>query len=596
MSKGHEMSEIKMEWGLKELYTSFDDEQFTRDYRELDPTAKEFQRKYRGKMADVAQETDAMRVCIEEYEAIQKTHHRLYSYPALRFYADTHDKDAKSWLQQVQEKVSLAANYIVFFALEIQKLPAETLERLMSTPELEPYVHFFENLLKFKPHTLSEEVEQVLNETALTGVQAFVQLRELHLGSQEFEPVTPPGGEPVDTESELSALLYHPDVATRLTAYKSVRAVYEEHNQLYGYILQKVAQDHKMDARRRNYDSTLTKQLLGDEVPEPVYRNVIDVTRDGFNLFQDYYRFKGKALNIPIKITDIYAPYEKVDVRKSYGDTVEMICDAMAMVDSEFEEIVRGFIEGQYIDAAVRKGKRGGAFCWGIWGFHPYILQSFTGTPDSWFTLAHELGHGIHGVYTNRAQRLLSADSPMVLAEIASTFNELMLLDYLMENSDDEALKKALLSKQIEDSMNLLFRQTTISRLEEDIHNQAASGTFDHEWVNDRWMHWYKTLGGDVVEILPEHQFDWARIGHIYFKPFYCYNYCLSHMVSLACYLKYREEGKSFVPKFKQLLSYGGSKAPADALKSVGIDPADPDVMQGAIDHTRKLFNKLGRM
>lgn len=584
---------LTMEWDLKDLYESFEDDNFKRHYGELDKKAAGFRDKYRGKMAEVAQDIDAMRCCIEEFEAIQSTHQQLYSYPALRFYANTTDKDAKSWLQQVQEKVSLASNYLVFFTLEIQKLPAEMLERLMSAPELKHYVHFFENLLKYKPHTLSEEVEQVLNETSLTGRQAFVQLRELHLGSQKFEPVTPPGGKPVDTESELSALLFHPDEETRLAAYKSVRAVYEEHNQLYGYILQKVAQDHKMDSRRRKYDSTLAKQLLGDEVPEPVYRNVIDVTRAGFNLFQDYYKYKGEVLNIPIKITDIYAPYEKVDVRKSFDETVEMIYDAMAMVDSEFEEIVRGFIQGEYIDAAVRKGKRGGAFCWGIWNFHPYILQSFTQTPDSWFTLAHELGHGIHGVYTNRAQKMLGADPPMVLAEIASTFNELMLLDYLMENSDDEALKKALLSKQIEDSMNLLFRQTTISRLEEDIHKQAASGTFDHEWVNDRWMHWYKTLGGDAVEILPEHQFDWARIGHIYFKPFYCYNYCLSHMVSLACYLKYREEGKSFVPKFKKLLSYGGSKAPADALKSVGIDPADPDVMQGAIDHTRKLFEEL---
>ncbi len=582
-----------MEWDLKDLYESFDDENFSRHFKELDDIALGFQKKYRGKLAEIADDIPAMRACIEEFEAIEMVHYRLYTYPALRFYADTTDKDAKSWLQQVQEKVSMASNYLVFFTLEIQKLPAETLEKLMAAPELEPYVHFFENLLKYKPHTLSEEVEQVLNETGITGRSAFVQLREQHLGSQEFEPVTPPDGEPVETESELSALLYHPDGETRLAAYRSVRKVYREHNQLYGYILQKVAQDHKLDARRRKYESTLSKQLLGDEVPEPVYRNVIDVTRGGFDLFQDYYKYKSDALNIPITIADLYAPYESVDVRKSYDETAEMIYDAMALIDSEFESIVRGFVDGKYIDAKVRKGKRGGAFCWGIWGFHPYILQSFTGTPDSWFTLAHELGHGIHGIYTNRAQKLLGSDPPMVLAEIASTFNELLLLDYLMEKSNDEALKKALLSKQIEDSMNLLFRQTTISRLEEDIHNQASAGTFDHEWVNDRWMHWYQTLGGDAVEILPEHQFDWARIGHIFFKPFYCYNYCLSHMVSLACYLKYRDEGKAFVPKFKQLLSYGGSKAPADALKSVGIDPADPKVMQGAIDYTRKLFEEL---
>jgi len=582
-----------MEWNLDDLYNSLENPAFVRDYGALEKVATEFQAKYRGKIAEVAGDIAAMKTCIEEFEAIQKTTQRLYSYPALRFYASTLDKDAHSWLQQVQERASMAANYLVFFTLDIQKLPKEVIENLMAAPELSPYIHFFENLLKYKPHTLSEEVEQVLNETSLTGGSAFVELRELHLGSEKFEPVTSPGGESVDSESELSALLFHPDADTRLAAYRSVRKVYEKNNLLYGFILQKVTQDHKMDARRRKYESTLAKQLMGDEVPEPVYRNVIDVTRGGFELFQDYYAYKGDILGRKIKICDVYAPYDPVDVRKSYDDTVDMIYDAMAMVDPEFEEIVRGFAEGEYIDAAVRKGKRGGAFCWGIWGFHPYVLQSFTGTPDSWFTLAHELGHGIHGVYTNRSQKLLGSDPPMVLAEIASTFNELLLLDYLMEHESDAKLKKALLSKQIEDSMNLLFRQTTISRLEEDIHEKASKGTFDHEWVNERWMHWYKTLGADAVEILPEHQYDWARIGHIYFKPFYCYNYCLSHMVSLACYAKYREEGKAFVPKFKQLLSYGGSKDPADALKSVGIDPTDPKVMQAAIDHTRKLFEEL---
>ena len=587
------MCALKMEWNLKDLYESFEDPAFLRDYETLEKKAIQFQVKYRGKIEKVAEDIAKMKFCIEEYESLRKDATRLYSFPALRFYANTLDKNAHKWLQQVQERISAAEKQLVFFGLNIQKLPADIIENLIAEPELAPYVHFFENLLKYKPHTLSEEVEQVLNETSLIGGAAFVELRELHLGSQEYDPVTPPGENPVNTESELSSLAFHPDADTRIAAYRSIRKVYEKHNLLYGFILQKIAQDHKIDACRRKYKSTLLKQLMTDEVPEPVYRNVIEVTRSSFDLFQDYYKYKGEILGIPIKITDVHAPYNPIDVRKSYDDTIDMIYDAMAMVDSEFEQIVRDFIKGEYIDAAIRKGKRGGAFCWDIWGFHPYILESFTGTPDSWFTIAHELGHGIHSIYTNRAQRLLGSNPPMVLAEIASTFNELLLLDYLMETETDTKLRKALLSKQIEDSLNLLFRQTTISRLEEDIHEKAEQGAFDHEWINDRWMHWYKTLGGKSVEILTEHQFDWARIGHIYFKPFYCYNYCLSYMVSIACYIKYRDEGKTFIPRFKKLLSYGGSKAPIDALESIGIDPTDPVLMQSAIDYTKKLFKEL---
>ena len=592
-SRKEAMKNPSMEWDLKDLYESFDSDEFRGDIDGMVDEAAAFRSKYRGKIAEIAADPARIKACLEEYEEIVKREQRLYSYPALRFNANTRDKDALSWQQRVQELVSAASNELIFFDLELQKLPEETIESLTAAPELKSYVHYFERLLDFKPHTLSEEVEQVLNEANLTGVSAFVQLREIHLGSQEFEPVTPPEGEPADTEPALSALLFHPDAKTRLAAYRSVRKVYKEHNLLYGYILQKIAQHHKMDAARRKYDSTLSKQLLGDEVSAQVYRTVMDVTRDGFDLFQEYYRYKGEALGIRITSSDLYAPYEPIEVKKDFGETVDMIYEAMSKVDSEFESIVRGFLDGRFVDAAIRKGKRGGAFCWGIWGFHPYVLQSFTGTPDSWFTLAHELGHGIHGVLTNRSQRLLGSDPPMFLAEIASTFNELLLLDYLMENESDPKLKKALLTKQIEDSLNLLFRQTTISRLEEDIHNKAAEGAFDHEWVDSRWMEHYKTLCGDAVEVLPEHQFDWARIGHIFFKPFYCYNYCLSHMVSLACYRKYLEEGKAFVPKFKQLLSLGGSKDPKAALESVGIDPTDPRMMQQAIEHTRGLLKKL---
>jgi len=565
------MNELNQTWSLKDLYKSFDDTKFVEDFEGAEKRAEAFQKKYKGRIKDIAQDTSKMAKCLREYEELERSLNRLSSFPMLCFWANSRDKDAQMWQNRTMERVSMANNYLIFLPLDIQKLPEEKIESLINSAELKPYVHYFQRLLDFKPHTLNEEVEKVLNETSVTGIRAFIKLRELHIGAQEFEPVTPPDGEPVDSEAELSALLYHPDADTRLKAYRSVREVYKEHNLLYGYILQKIAQDHKMNTARRHYNSTLEKQLLGDEVTASVYRTVIEVTRDGFDLFQDYYRYKAKAMGIDkVRICDMYAPYESTEIKRSYEDGVETIYDAMARVDGEYASIVKGFIEGEYVDAAIRKGKRGGAFCMNIWDYHPYILLSYTGDLRAIFTFAHELGHGIHGVLANRSQRLLGAWPPMVLAEVASTFNELLLLDHFLEVESDVKLKKALLIKQIEDAFNLLFRQTTISRLEEDIHNKIAETGFDHEWLNERWTHWYNTLGGDAVEILPEHQYDWARIGHIFFKPFYCYNYCLSFMVSLACYMKYLEEGKSFVPKFKELLSLGGSKSPEDALVVVG--------------------------
>lgn len=591
------MNKLDKQWSLNDFYFSFDDPQFISDYETAIERAKSFNKTYKGKIKTIVFEPQKIAECLREYEELLKSFYRLQSFPALKFSADTRDKDAQKWQNLAMEKVSLAENEIIFISLEIQKLPRKMIKALMHEDVLSPYIHYLQRLLDFKKHTLDEDIEKVLNESLVTGRSAFIQLRELHLGAQEFEPVTPPGGEPIDTEAGLSALLFHPDPDVRLSAYRSVRKVYEKNNLLYGYILQKVAQDHKMDTARRNYKSTLEKQLLVDEVSLKAYRTVIDVTRDAFDLFQDYYRFKGKALHMEkVRICDLYAPFEPIDMNKSYEECAEMIYSAMSQVDDEFVSIVRKFFENRYIDAEIRKGKQGGAFCWSIWGFHPYILISYTGDPESLFTTAHELGHGIHAILAHRNQRLLGSNPPMVLAEIASIFSELLLLDHLLTNESDPKIKKALIVRQLEDALNMLFRQTTISRLEEDIHEQAKKGTFDADWVDERWDEWYRTLGGESVEILPEHKFDWARIGHIYFKPFYCYNYCLSYMVSLACYIRYLDEGKSFVPKFKELLSFGGSKSPIDALKSVGINPEDKKVMKGAIEYSRKMLMELKKL
>jgi oligoendopeptidase F len=183
----------------------------------------------------------------------------------------------------------------------------------------------------------------------------------------------------------------------------------------------------------------------------------------------------------------------------------------------------------------------------------------------------------------------------MVLAEIASTFNELLLLDYLLEQAkDDKALSKTLITRQLEDQLNLLFRQSTISRLELAIHDRAQQGSFDHNFVNEQWMSLYQNLCGDAIELLPEHQYDWARIGHIYFKPFYCYQYTASNIVSLACYQKYREVGKEFIPGYLELLAAGGSQNQVAALRQyVGVDIEDPATIRNALNYVEGLLNQL---
>lgn len=582
------------EWNLSDLYQSFEDPQLQQDLDQLQQTATQFREQYRGRVSELTPEQIAD--CLKQLEAFAETSGFLYAYPSLIFAADTRNTAAKQMQDKVLEILTGIENQLLFFDLELKNLEAGQLATLQASPTLQPYQHYLYNIAKFRPHTLAEAVEQTRNQDNLTGRQAFINLRSVHLGEQDYPPVTTPDGKTASTEAELGALLFHPDPEVRLNSYQSIRQVMRQHNSLYAYILNTVAQDHKLENQMRGYPSTLHKQLLADEVSEPVFRAIMDGTRDRFDLWQRYYQLKGQALGQKIRTCDVYAPWTQEPVAPlPYQTGVETLIAALEQFDLNYARRAEEFFIKNWVDAKVRPGKRGGAFCWYAHGKHSYLLLSYTDDYNSLFTLAHEMGHGLHFAWISDRQTYFNSNPPMVLAEIASTFNELLLLDYLLKQAgDNPALKQALITRQLEDQLNLLFRQSTISRLELAVHDHATQGSFDHSFVNEQWQSFYHELCGDAVEVLPEHQYDWARIGHIYFKPFYCYQYTASNIVSLACYQKYREVGKDFIPGYMELLAAGGSQDQVAALrKYVDVDLENPATINGALSYVEGLLDQL---
>lgn len=582
------------EWDLSDLYQGFSDPNFSQDLESLQKQAIEFRDTFRGKVEDLTPEQ--LGDCFKTLEAIAEKSGYLYAFPSLIFSADTRNTEAKQFLDKVMEALTGVENQLLFFDIELQSLDAAKFDALQKAPNLATYQHYLNRITKYRPHTLSEEVEQTRNQDSLTGRQAFIQLRSVHLGEQEYEPVTTPDGRTVSTESELSALLYHPAPNIRTAGYQSVRKVMKQHNSLYAYVLNTVAQDHKIENQMRGYESTLQKQLLADEVSEPVFRAIMTGTGDRFDLFQRYYTLKGQALGQKIRTADLYAPWTtEATPPVTYKAGVETLLSALDQFDPNYARRAEEFFVKNWVDAKVRPGKRGGAFCSYTYGKHSYLLMSYTDDYNSLFTLAHEMGHGLHFAWIDDRQSYFNSNPPMVLAEIASTFNELLLLDYLLKQAkDDKALTKSLITRQLEDQLNLLFRQSTISRLELAVHERAAQSSFDQTFVNEEWMKLYQTLCGDAVKVMPEHQYDWARIGHIYFKPFYCYQYTASNIVSLACYQKYLEVGKDFIPGYLELLAAGGSLDQVAALRQyVGVDIEDPATIRGALTYVEKLLDQL---
>jgi oligoendopeptidase F len=585
---------LRQDWDLSDLYAGLDDPKIDADLADLQTRASEFRLTYRGNVAMLS--ADEIAEALQQLEAIGQKTDYIVAYPMLAFAANTRNESAKQAQDRLLEAATDLENLLLFFELELKNLSLERLTTLQANPVLRNYQHYFQRTIEARSHKLSEDVEQTRNKDNLTGRQAFVQLRSVHLGEQDYRPVTRADGSHATTDAELSALLYDADPDRRLAAYTSVRDVLAQHNSLYSYILNSVLQDHRLESQMRSYTSTLHKHLVADEVTEPVFRAIMDGTHQRFDLFQRYYRLKGKTLGQPIRICDLYAPWGSDPTSAITYDTgVATLLDALTQFDVNYARRAEEFFLNHWVDATVRPGKRGGAFCAYHHGKHSYVLMSYTEDYNSLFTLAHELGHGLHFAWIDDRQTFLNSNPPLVSAEVASTFNELLLLDYLLDRAEDNpTLRRALLAQHIEDLLNLIFRQSSISRLELALNERAAIGTITRDFVNTTWNEIYTDLCGDSVELLDAHQYDWARIGHIYFKPFYCYQYTASSLVSLACYQQYQTQGKDFIPGYFDLLAAGGSANQFEVLRQhVGVNLEDTATIVNALEYIERRLDEL---
>ena len=588
--------DVPQEWNLSDLYRGFDDPQLKQDLQALQQKTAEFRQNYRGKVSQLAPEAFAR--CLQQLEAISTKADHLIAFPSLVFCKDSRSSEAKQFLNDMKVALTRIDNQLLFFELELQNLGSVEFDKLLASPSLSKYNRYLNRIAQSRPHMLSEEVEQTRKRDNLTGRQALIQLHSVHLCEQDYEPVKTSDGKIVKTEAELDALLYHPEADVRYNAYRSVRQVMQQHNTLYGFILNTIAQDHHFENQMRGYPSTLQKYLVVDEVSEGLFRAIMQGTSDRFGLFQRYYQLKGEAIGQNVRTCDLYAPWTTSNERLpsiDYITAVETLLETLRQFDVFYANRAEEFFAHGWVDAKVRAGKRRGESEFPTYGKHNYLSLSYTEDYKSMFALAHGVGHGLHFALTSDRQTYFNSKPPAMLAEVASSFNELLLLDYLLKKAgDDKHLRQVLLTQQLEQQLNRLFCQSTISRLELAIHEHASQGSFDHNFVNEQWMEFYRELCGGVVEVLPEHQYDWARINSIFFKPFSSYQHTASNIVSLACYQKYQQTGKDFIRGYLDLLSSGGSLDQVDALSQyVGVDIDDYSIIHSALDYVEGLIEQL---
>jgi oligoendopeptidase F len=516
---------------------------------------------------------------------------RLSAYAYLWFSENTKDLAARSFKIKVEERLTALHNRLVFFDLWWQSVDAHNASRLMTGTGTLRY--HLETIRRFQPHTLSEPEEKIVNIKNLTGRSAVHSLYDVVTNSFTFT-LNVNGKRKAMTREELSSYLRHTQGRLREAAYRELYRVYADQHDLLGEIYKTLVNDWKAEnLQLRRFASPIATRNLGNDIPDDAVACLLKVCRKNVGIFQHYFRIKARLCKIkPMSRYHIYAPHRMEQKSYRYQEAVQMVLDAYRGFSPQFAELAERVVHERHIDARTRPGKIGGAYCYSVVpNMTPYVLLNFTGEARDIATMAHELGHAVHGMLAAR-HSMFTFHSTLPLAETASVFGERILSDALMNRERDKKVRQGLLLNQLDDVYATVLRQAYFVQFENQAHEMIAQGATVRDLAKT-YLAEVRQQFGKGITVPDEFQWEWLTIPHIFASPFYCYAYSFGNLLVLALYRMYQKEGVSFVPKYLDLLSSGGSEAPQTMLTKVGVDMNSEDFWQSGFDTIHEVVNHL---
>ena len=576
-------------WSLQELYSELGGEDVQAAFGDIQQQVEAFEQ-YRDVLAADMPVDEFLKI-IGELEAIQEEAVRLHAFAGLSFAADTQNQEAQTFVARVDEFLANAQNRILFFELWWKSLGEEAAKRFMD--QAGDYHYWLEEMRHFKPHTLSEPEEKIINIKNVTGSNAFNNLYDAITNRYVFH-VTIDGQEKELTRGELMVFARSSKPGLRKAAYQELYRVYGEDSSILGQIYQTQVRDWSNEQLGlRHFDSPIAARNLANDIPDAVVDTLLDVSETNSLLFQRFFRLKARLLGMDkLRRYDIYAPIEASDKNYEFDEAVGMVMESFRNFSPQVADLARRVLTSGHVDSEVRKGKRGGAFCWTVTpDLTPYVLLNYQGKADDVATMAHELGHAIHSLLASH-HSLFTLHASLPLAETASTFGEMLLVDRLLAQESDETVRRELLFRQVDDAYATIMRQAYFAIFERTAHQMVKEGAS----VNDMAAAYLENLRrqfGDAVELSDEFRWEWVSIPHIYHVPFYVYAYAFGQLLVFSLYKQYQEEGESFKPRYLEILSAGGSLSPKDILSRAGIDMYDARFWQGGFDVIKDLVDEL---
>jgi oligoendopeptidase F len=569
------------------------------DKAEIEKRIKSFERKvkkvegWRKKLKAAMAAKDFLAL-LKDYEALQAEGVKLNYFAGLRFSADTQDQNALALLGQVEQLMADVQNRLLFFSLWWKGLDEKNAARLMKTAGDLRY--WLEEMRHFKPHTLSEAEEKVINTKNVNGPSAIQTLYEM-MTNKFMYTLEVNGEKKTLTRDALGIYIRGADPALRAAAYQELYRVYGEQATLLAQIYASLMRDwFSENVNLRKFKNPIAVRNLANDVPDSVVETLLEVIAENGRVFQRYFKLKAKWLGMEkLRRYDIYAPLAQSEKEYPYEQGVQMVLDTFNEFSPRVGALAKQVFDDGHVDSEVRPGKRGGAFCASpLPGLSPYVLLNYNGRAQDVATAAHEMGHAIHALLA-ADHSVLTFHSALPMAETASVFSEMLLTEKLLARETDPAVRRDLLAKAIDDAYATVGRQGYFAMWEKEAHEMVKENKTADEMAA-RYLETLKDQFGEAVEISDEFKWEWVSIPHFYATPFYVYAYSFGQLLVLALYEMYKREGEAFKPKYLKILSYGGSESPARILKEAGINIASARFWQGGFDAISRMIDDLEKL
>ncbi len=566
-------------WSLEDLFPSA--EAWEAALQELDAKVAAFEAHRDALRPDLPAETFV--AWLQELEEVHTLAARIGAYAHLRFAENTQDPQAQAMLGKMRQIMAQLGNRTLFLTLWWRNLDDDAARRLLDAVG-DRYRYFLEKQRLYRPYTLSEAEEKIINLKDVSGIRALLSTYSTLTNRYTFRLEV--DGEVKElTRGELMTYARSPRADLRERAYRVLYEVYRRDQALIAPIYQAVTQDwYNEKVLTRGYARPISARNLHNHLPDEAVDALLEVSRRNASVFQRFFRLKARRLGMDkLRRYDIYAPVSQSERHYDFDTAAHMVLEAFAKFDPRFADLARQVLERQHVHSQVQPGKSSGAFCATPYpGATPWVLLNYQGRLEDVATMAHELGHAIHGLLAGH-HSVFTFHAPLPLAETASTFAEMLLLDDLLAREDDPAVRQDILFKRLDDNYATIMRQAYFALFEIMAHERFPQGARAED-IAAGYADLLREQFGDAVEVSDEFAWEWLMIPHFYRVPFYVYAYAFGQLLVLALYQRYQEEGPAFKPVYFRLLEAGGNRAPEAILAEAGVDPRDPAFWQRGYD------------